>query len=182
MARGPKTREGIERIAAMRRARRGIPINAKRRTANEIFWSNCLPLRGRCWPWLGCRDPRGYGRFGVQFKKGKTKISLAHRYSYVFHKGEIPPRLTIDHLCRNTSCVNPSHLEAVTTGVNTLRGNALSAINARKTHCKNGHDLADAFLKLNKRTGRYMRICRICRRAYGRMIYRRERAENSRKV
>ena len=37
--------------------------------------------------------------------------------------GSIGDGLVIDHLCRNPRCVNPDHLEPVTTAVNTLRGN-----------------------------------------------------------
>ena len=51
-------------------------------------------------------------------------------------KGTIPQGLVIDHLCRNKSCVNPAHLEAVTNTENVLRGEAPSAKAARKTHCQ----------------------------------------------
>lgn len=47
--------------------------------------------------------------------------------------------MTVDHLCRNTSCVNPAHLEAVTNKENTLRGLTVTAINAQKTACAAGH-------------------------------------------
>lgn len=36
--------------------------------------------------------------------------------------GPIPEGLTIDHLCRNTMCVNPDHLEPVTHRENLMRG------------------------------------------------------------
>jgi hypothetical protein len=34
---------------------------------------------------------------------------------------KIPDGLTLDHLCRNKSCVNPDHLEPVTREENTVR-------------------------------------------------------------
>lgn len=39
---------------------------------------------------------------------------LGHRYSYQTFVGPIPRGLVIDHLCRNRSCCNPEHLQAVT--------------------------------------------------------------------
>lgn len=47
---------------------------------------------------------------------------LAHRWTYTQHRGPIPDALPLDHLCRNHSCVNPSHLEPATSAVNTRRG------------------------------------------------------------
>lgn len=48
--------------------------------------------------------------------------------------------MQIDHLCRNHDCVNPEHLEVVTQAENMRRGIGATAINARKTHCKHGHE------------------------------------------
>jgi hypothetical protein len=70
-----------------------------------------------CWVWHGCVHPNGYGRFSFE---GQGR--WAHRVSYILHKGDIPEGLVIDHLCRNTRCVNPEHLEAVTQQENRLRG------------------------------------------------------------
>ncbi len=56
--------------------------------------------------------------------------------------GQIPSGLTLDHLCRVRNCVNPAHLEPVTHRENTLRGDGVTAINARKTSCHRGHPFA----------------------------------------
>lgn len=37
----------------------------------------------------------------------------AYRWSYEYHRAEIPAGLHLDHLCRNPGCVNPWHLEPV---------------------------------------------------------------------
>jgi len=72
------------------------------------------PVTG-CWNWLKAKSPAGYGRFG------STPL-YAHRASYECFKGSIPTGLQIDHLCRNRGCINPAHLEAVTSRENTMRG------------------------------------------------------------
>lgn len=97
-----------------------------------------------------------YGRLS-----GK-KMILAHRYVYEQVFGPIPNGLVIDHLCRNGLCVNPEHLEAVTNEVNILRGMGTPAVNSRKTHCKNGHELLPE--NCWNRKGR--RACKICDKEY----------------
>lgn len=64
---------------------------------------------------------------------------MAHRVAYELCIGPIPTGLTIDHLCRNTRCVNPKHLEAVTLRENILRGTGPTAHNAAKSACRRGH-------------------------------------------
>ena len=101
-----------------------------------------------CWIWLGAMVPGGYGWFW----DGK-KHRRVHRYSYEHYRGSIPVGLTIDHLCRVRCCVNPWHLESVTHRENVLRGNTVAAENAKKTHCRNGHELIQI---------KRQRTCPIC--------------------
>ena len=105
-----------------------------------------------CWIWLAAAA-RGYGliKVGGRFRP-------AHRVSYVLECGEIADGEVLDHLCRNTYCVNPHHLEPVTIGENIRRG---ANHNAVKTHCKRGHEFtSDNTLTLA--TG--SRACRECAR------------------
>lgn len=105
-----------------------------RPTPEERFVSKMHAGLG-CWFWTDALSKTGYGEF---YADGRRQ--LAHRWSYEFFIGPIPDGLHIDHLCRNRSCVNPFHMEPVTNRVNVLRGIGITALNARKTHCKWGHE------------------------------------------
>jgi hypothetical protein len=110
-----------------------------------------------CLVWLGRSSERhglSYGYF-----RSHRKTALVHRAAYESEYGPIPHGLEIDHLCRVTLCVNPDHLEAVTHQDNCLRGNGVSGINARKTHCIRGHRYTKDTIAL----GNYGKYCRTCR-------------------
>jgi len=114
------------------------------------------PMSG-CWLWLGSVNGKGYGRL---YSNGK--LVLAHRFSYELHVGPIPTGLVMDHLCRNSYCVNPAHLEPVTQRENVLRGESLVAKKARQTHCKAGHEFTKGNLSTFEKSGR---ACLKCKRA-----------------
>jgi HNH endonuclease len=130
----------------------------------ENFWKRVdKNSEDGCWRWLASTQHQGYGVVAI-WNHGKRIKKMAHRLAYEFVKGPIPKGLTIDHLCRVPSCVNPAHLEAVSNRENVLRGVGLTAQNARKTHCKRGHELTpeNTYTPSNRPTERW---CRICQRA-----------------
>jgi hypothetical protein len=109
----------------------------------------------RCWIWTGALV-KGYPYVTI----GKRK-RRAHRVTYEMLVGPIPDGLTLDHLCRRTSCINPRHLEPVTSKVNILRSEGPGAHNAAKTHCPQGHP----YSRENTRLVSGRRECIECRRA-----------------
>jgi hypothetical protein len=116
-----------------------------------------------CWHSGYAPVNKGYIQI-VYVENGKRARVMGHRLTYEHFVGPIPEGLTLDHLCRNTSCVNPYHLEPVTNRENGLRGNSRAAMNARKTHCINGHPLSGDNLVVRESEPRRRR-CRICERA-----------------
>jgi hypothetical protein len=118
-----------------------------------------------CWVWNLSRNVQtGYAQSSPCLRQFGS-ISV-HRAAFVLWVGSIPAGLQIDHLCRNHACVNPAHLRAVTQKVNILAGTGSPAINAKKTHCKQGHEFTAENTMVRK--GRYgpQRSCRICVRSY----------------
>lgn len=126
------------------------------------FWGNVNgygPV-DTCWLWGGRVDGFGYGHFKV-----KGHSLKAHRVAWTLRRGAIEAGLTLDHLCRNPRCVNPSHLELVTNKENILRGESPTAANAKKTHCPRGHLLSGDNIRTYVYTkGHTMRQCQSCRR------------------
>jgi hypothetical protein len=125
-----------------------------------------INLDAPCWLFQGRLDSNGYGMIPTG-KRGPGH--LAHRYMWTMMRGPIPKGLTIDHLCRVHHCVNPQHMEVVTHKVNVLRGEGLTARNARKTHCDRGHSLDGANVYITREG---WRDCLLCRRLTRRARYR----------
>jgi hypothetical protein len=126
---------------------------ARRPTDPVSRLTNRMKISGECWL-CPPSDKRGYV---TVWAEGGTR--LAHVVMYRALVGEIPEGLTLDHTCRVRNCINPQHLEAVTSKVNTLRGDSPTALNARKEKCLKGHPLSGSNLRLNKKGAR---VCRAC--------------------
>ena len=129
----------------------------------DRFW-NKVEFTTDCWNWLGYKLKTGYGQFKLNYKS-----LLAHRVSYILHNGIIEGELYIDHLCRNRSCVNPEHMELVSHKENTMRGYNPASLNAKKTHCKRGHELNGNNLYIRPKNNQ--RRCTECRRIADRKYY-----------
>lgn len=104
-----------------RRVRRLLVENNIEIKNNGHFIQNSLDdysvNENGCWIWNNGKTKDRYGVITIGGKKCYT-----HRLSYERRYGRIPNGLDIDHLCRDRSCMNPEHLEAVTRKENLARG------------------------------------------------------------
>lgn len=93
-----------------------------------------------CWVW----QKRGTGRQGLKGGRGgyprftmNNKMVAAHRYSYEKQFNVVlSSEDTLDHLCRNTLCVNPFHLEKVSLSENVSRKNLYYALRSENERLK----------------------------------------------
>lgn len=120
-------------------------------TLSEFFRRVWVDEKG-CWHWCGAINYKGYGVYVT---------TSAHRFTYSWFVGPIPPGYEIDHLCRVRDCVNPAHLEAVTTRENHRRSHYWANFGV----CKRGHQLTTANTYTWLLHGVQQRCCRKCRMA-----------------
>lgn len=124
------------------------------------FWAKVRKTEF-CWIWIASTSENGYGQFSLNKKPVR-----AHRVAYELIKGKIPEGMTLEHLCKNRLCVNPDHLEPVTLKENVLRGEGVTALLSRQTHCKNGHEFTEenTYIPRDPKNGK--RQCRECKKVY----------------
>jgi hypothetical protein len=108
----------------------------------DVFF-RYITVTPACWIWKGFVR-KGYGQYSG---------THAHRVSFQFYCGPIPPGLELDHLCRNPLCVNPDHLEPVTRAENMRRRSVA------QTHCKHGHEFTPENTYMMPSGGRQCRAC-----------------------
>jgi hypothetical protein len=137
------------------------------------LWRRVRGVGDDCWLWIGPTKD-GYGHYCAWDSDSGRKVNLrAHRAVWELLRGPIASGLQLDHLCRNTLCVNPAHLEPVTPIENLRRSSCPSANNMRKTSCMRGHALDGDNLYV---TPSGYRQCRECIRIRWQKFAERRRA------
>ena len=130
----------------------------------ELFWSKVKPFTAldACWIWAGQTHHNAgkYGTFRWRAGGGKRIEGRAHRIAYQLLVGD--PGETLDHLCRNTLCVNPDHLEPVSIRENLRRGfpGPRRRLADGVPVCPSGHEIT-GHNAMPQRRGRSV-CCRIC--------------------
>ncbi|WP_078593863.1 HNH endonuclease signature motif containing protein [Streptomyces sp. NRRL S-920] len=105
---------------------KGLPMwDDYDRRALERLMAKCVEDEAGCWVWKGSapggqnRRTGGAKRYGDISYRGRQVV--VHRLAYTLMVDDIPEGLQLDHLCQNTLCVNPGHLEPVTASENIRR-------------------------------------------------------------
>jgi len=95
------------------------PRVSKRITLAEKFFRHVhINVQTGCWEWRG---KRGGDRKSYAYFKHEYRSQRAHLVAWRMFRGEWPEARQADHLCCNTLCVNPFHLEPVTQAENNQR-------------------------------------------------------------
>ena len=151
-------------------SRRHGPIRDRLLARTVVRPGSALQIDGApCWEWTGATARGGYGQIRLA-----GRMVYVHRVAYEIWLGPVPGSaagamrgdgLDVDHLCRNRLCVNPAHLEAVTSWVNNVRSLSPSAVNAAKTHCIRQHKFSEMNTYVRADGSRDCRPCRRERRA-----------------
>lgn len=106
-----------------------------------------------CWQWQPSTGSHGYGN-----AYNGTTVVLAHRMSFEAFRGPILNDLTVDHICRNRTCVNPAHMRLMA-NLDNAKDNGMSS----RTHCPHGHAYDDENTYRCPTKGH--RRCRACAKA-----------------
>lgn len=116
--------ENVRRAQVGRRAENGVKTRAHRaRTASARFWAKADQEGGplACWPWQAFIDDSGGAKVWWQ---GRTH--MAREVAWLLSGNTVPEGHTVTQACERRDCVNPAHLETVTTETDRARRAAIA--------------------------------------------------------
>lgn len=119
-----------------RQKERGIELRPLRQDVtieNKYLALVIIPEnKNECYGWSGPVFKKRPSSTGYAHFNYSCKNIWAHRYSWErFNNKVIPEGFNIDHLCRNTICTNPLHLELTTPAENNKRMKAYKNLMAQ---------------------------------------------------
>ena len=125
---------------------------------HDDFWGLAgEPGADGCVPWLGTREPGGHATY---YHRGRRV--RAQRLAYADTVGPLPRSLVVRHQSGSLVCINTDHLRTVTMLSVVMAGDSAAAVNARKTHCKRGHEFTpeNTIVPAGRPTQRHCRACK----------------------
>lgn len=141
-------------------------------THEERFWMKIdkngpipphRPELGPCWVWTGSTDRHGYGQ--LRFHVGPGGLVYAHRYAFYLANGRWPEPCAL-HKCDAGAigCVRHDHLFEGTKADNQLDMTRKVRGRNKQTHCKRGHSLDAANVRVSPTRVGTRRQCQMCLR------------------
>lgn len=107
-------------------------MNSDYPTILKLMKERSIITHDGCWEWQGPKSTGGYGSVsGASLKPDGTseaKVFVAHRLSLQAKFGRPLGTMQAHHICANRICVNPDHLQPVTTAQN------MGEMRARKSY------------------------------------------------
>lgn len=117
-------------------------------TTYEQFLNRTVLLESGCRRPVYLRKMKGRAGFLPLTWDGYTQVNVngrvarTHRVAWELANGPVPPKMTLDHTCRNRWCCEIDHLEVVTNAENVRRGDLpelskglMSQLNAARRIC-----------------------------------------------
>jgi hypothetical protein len=118
-----------------------------------------IRVEGDCWLWVGTLTDAGYGLVNIN-----GTIRRAHRVVFEEQVRKLSSKELLYATCSNRNCVNPSHMEIISSENLRCRNQAAHRATLSPL-CSKGHELGES------------RRCRICTNDYMRDYMRRRRKE-----
>nr|DAT56966.1 MAG TPA: homing endonuclease [Caudoviricetes sp.] len=125
--------------AQVKRQNKLTPIRTNE-SIEDRFYRQIVKEKDGCWTFVGNGKGSGKGAslgrgYGQIYYKGQKQ--MAHRWSYEHFISPLNNGDQVDHLCRNTRCVNPDHLEAVSQYENMRRLRFAQVLNKKIERLEN---------------------------------------------